>query len=194
MHTKFILIIFALFAVADMPLFANEHTNIITITNVARTHSDTVKAPKSPRMTANGTIGKTVVTIDYGSPRVRGRVIWGGLVAYGAVWATGAHHATSVTFSRDVVINGKTVKAGEYALFTIPDKNEWTIILNKNFDQHLADDYDEKQDVARVKATPKPLEKVQEEMMFSISEKNANEGIISFAWEKITWSLVFKTL
>lgn len=152
------------------------------------------KSPKSPRMTANGTIGKTVVTIDYGSPRVRGRVIWGGLVAYGAVWATGAHHATSVIFSRDVAINGKTLQAGTYALFTIPDKNEWTIILNKNYDQHLADEYDEKQDVVRVKTTAKPLEKIQEEMMFSITEKNANEGIISFAWEKITWSLVFKTL
>lgn len=152
------------------------------------------KSPKSPRMTANSTIGKTAVTLDYGSPRVRGRVIWGGLVGYGAVWATGAHHATSISFSRDVVINGKTVQAGKYALFTIPDKNEWTVILNKNYDQHLADEYDEKLDVLRVKAISKPLEKVQEEMMFSITEKSANEGIISFAWEKITWSFAFKTL
>lgn len=160
--------------------------------------SDTVcpvpKVMKSPRLKAEGSIGTAKISIDYGSPSVRGRVIWGGLVAYGAVWATGAHHATSVTFSRDVAINGKTLQAGTYALFTIPDKNEWTIILNKNYDQHLADEYDEKQDVVRVKTTAKPLEKVQEEMMFSITEKNANEGIISFAWEKITWSLVFKTL
>ncbi len=152
------------------------------------------KATKSPRMTIKGTIGKATITIDYGSPRVRGRVIWGGLIAYGTVWATGAHHATSIAFSRAAVIGGKIVKAGKYALFTIPDKNEWTVIINKNYDQHLADDYDEKLDIIRLKVMPKSVETIQEELTFGIVASDASEGHISFAWDKLIWTLPLKSL
>jgi hypothetical protein len=152
------------------------------------------KVVKSPRLKADGSIGSVKISIDYSSPSVRGRTIWGGLVSYGTVWVTGGHNATTVQFSKDVNIGGKTLKAGKYALFTIPDKSEWTVILNKNFDQHLADDYDEKLDVVRVKVTPKPLDTLQEALQYSIQEASNNEGTISVRWEKLALSLPVKVL
>jgi len=162
------------------------------------TKADTVcpvpKVVKSPRLKASGSIGTAAISIDYSSPSVRGRTIWGGLVSYGTVWVTGGHNATTVQFSKDVNIGGKTVKAGKYALFTIPDKNEWTVIVNKNFDQHLADDYDEKLDVMRVKVIPKPLDTLQESLQYDIKATSNNEGTISVRWEKLALSLPVKVL
>jgi hypothetical protein len=162
------------------------------------TKADTVcpvpKVVKSPRLKTEGNIGKVKISIDYSSPSVRGRTIWGGLVSYGTVWVTGGHNATTVQFSKDVKIDDKTVKAGKYALFTIPDKNEWTLILNKNFDQHLADDYDEKLDVVRVKVLPKPLDTLQESLQYNIQETSKNEGTISVRWERLALSMPVKVL
>jgi hypothetical protein len=152
------------------------------------------KAVKSPRLKVEGTIGSTNISIDYSSPSVRGRVIWGGLVSYGSVWVTGGHNATAVQFSKDVKIGDNIVKAGKYALFTIPGKTEWTVILNTNFDQHLADDYDEKLDVMRVKVVPKLLDALQEALVYEIKETAKNEGMISVRWEKLVVSLPVKTL
>jgi hypothetical protein len=159
----------------------------------ADTAQSTPKAVKSPRLTADGTIGSAKISIDYSSPSVRGRTIWGGLVGYGTVWVTGGHNATTVEFSKDVKIGDRTVKAGIYALFTIPGTTDWTIILNTNYDQHLADDYDEKLDVVRIKATPKPLDAVQEALRYDVQETSKNEGLISVRWEKLVVSLPVKT-
>lgn len=152
------------------------------------------KAVKSPRLKADGAIGSVRISIDYSSPSVRGRTIWGGLVGYGTVWVTGGHSATAVQFSNDVKIGDNIVKAGIYALFTIPTKDKWTVILNTNHDQHLADDYDEKLDVVRVKVTPAPLDTPQEALIYEIKETSKNEGVISVRWEKISISLPVKTL
>src|SRR5688572_28237993 len=102
--------------------------------------------------TAEIAVGKNRFRINYYSPAVRGRIIWGGLVPMGQVWVTGAHSATTIEFSVPVEINGKEVKAGKYALFTIPQNGAWTVIINKNWQQHLADEYTEKEDIARTQA------------------------------------------
>ena len=75
--------------------------------------------------------------IQYYAPAVRGRMIWGGLDPFDEVWVTGAHSATNWEFIKDIVINGQTIAAGKYAIFTIPDKDKWTIIINENWNQHL---------------------------------------------------------
>lgn len=184
---------FILAAFAVVTASANAQT-----TSTPPAKADTVcpvpKVVKSPRLKAEGNIGTVKISIDYSSPSVRGRTIWGGLVSYGTVWVTGGHNATTVQFSKDVNIGGKTLKAGKYALFTIPDKSEWTVILNKNFDQHLADDYDEKLDVVRVKVTPKPLDTLQEALQYNIQAMSNNEGTISVRWEKLALSLPVKVL
>jgi hypothetical protein len=137
-------------------------------------------------------IGDATIKILYYSPAVRGRIIWGGLVPLDKVWVTGAHSATSIEFSRDLVIDGKTIAAGKYAFFTIPTKKDWTIILNKNFRQHLTDQYDEKQDVLRVSVTPEVENTNQERLRYVIEEESNNEGEIVVYWEKIEISLPFK--
>ena len=143
--------------------------------------------------TAETAIGKLKFRINYYSPAVRGRIIWGGLVPMGQVWVTGAHSATTIEFSVPVEIGGKEVKAGKYALFTIPGNDEWTIIINKNWEQHLADEYSATDDVARVKATVKetpPRERLNYALK-QIDEKNIE---VSIAWEKVGVSFPFKLL
>ena len=89
-------------------------------------------------------VGNTDIRINYHAPAVRGRVIWGGLVPYDQVWVTGAHSATTLEVGKPFHIGDKILPAGKYALFTIPGKDQWTVIINKNWNQHLADDYSEK--------------------------------------------------
>lgn len=142
---------------------------------------------------ATATLGTTNINIAYYSPAVRGRIIWGGLVPFDKVWVTGAHSATSIEFDQDIVIDNKIIAAGKYAFFTIPGKEEWTIILNKDWRQHLTDRYDEKEDVLRVKVKPEVEEKNQERLRYVIEKDSESEGELVMYWEKIEISLPFKT-
>jgi hypothetical protein len=99
--------------------------------------------------------------------------------------------ATSVEFSGDVEVEGTQVKAGKYAIFTIPGKEEWTLILNSNWQQHLADDYDEKLDVVRVRVKPETGEAHQERLKYEIEEEGDGEGEIAVHWEALEVSLPF---
>lgn len=138
---------------------------------------------RSIKSVAVGKIGDANITISYHSPGVRGRTIWGGLVPYNDVWVTGAHSATSFEIDKDFVVAGTSVPKGKYALFTIPGKEEWTIILNKNWEQHLTDDYLQKEDVVRITVKPIQQHKITERLQYFIeAEKNGN-GKIAIAWE-----------
>jgi hypothetical protein len=110
---------------------------------------------KSIKSMAVAVINGDSIKINYHSPGVRKRVIWGGLVPYNEVWVTGAHDATTFEIGKSFIVGGKEIPAGKYAIFTIPGKNEWTIIINKQWKQHLATEYDEKEDVVRIKVKPK---------------------------------------
>lgn len=151
----------------------------------------TAKA-KSPRINAMAMIGDNHVHIDYGSPSVRGRQIWNGLVAYDQVWATGAHKATWVDFSQDVVIDGKTVPKGKYGFFTIPGPEEWTLILSRDWDMHLADDYKPEQDVVRVQVKPEPQNDLTEALTYEVVAEGKKKGTIKMRWEKLAVSLPFQ--
>ena len=85
---------------------------------------------QSPKATATGKIGETAVTVSYCQPAVKGRKIWGDLVPYGQVWRTGANDATLIEFSNDVMIEGKKLAKGKYAMFTIPTEKNWTIVFS----------------------------------------------------------------
>lgn len=141
---------------------------------------------------AIGKLGDAEVKVSYYSPAVRGRIIWGGLVPLDKVWVTGAHSATSIEFNHDLVIDGKTIPAGKYAFFTIPGKEEWTLIINKNWRQHLTDQYDPKEDVVRVKVKPETEEKHQERLRYLIEKESDTEGELVVYWEKLEISLGFK--
>lgn len=154
-----------------------------------QTEPDTLKGSLKARAIAE--VGNVNVTINYYSPAVRGRVIWGGLVPFDNVWVTGAHRATSIEFNHDLVIGGVTVLAGKYALFTIPGKAEWTIIINRNWQQHLADNYNQLEDLVRVKVKPETEQAHQERLRYVIESENSNDGEIVIYWEKLEVSLSF---
>ena len=139
---------------------------------------------KSIKSMAFAIVNGDSVKINYHSPGVRKRIIWGGLVPYDEVWVTGAHDATTLEMPKAFVVNGKEIPAGKYALFTIPGKNEWTIIINKHWQQHLATEYDEKEDVVRIKVKPKK-NRHTERLQYFIEATEGNNEKITVAWEKL---------
>lgn len=86
---------------------------------------------KSKNGRTAGTIDGVQVTIEYGRPSVRGREIWGSLVPWESVWRTGADEATTISFDRDVAVEGEPLAAGTYGLFTIPGEGEWAVVLDR---------------------------------------------------------------
>lgn len=138
-------------------------------------------------------IEKALFRIQYHSPAVRGRVIWGGLIAYDQVWVTGAHRATIFEFNVPAEIAGTTVKAGKYSLFTIPGKESWIVIINKNWDQHLADDYAESDDVLRFTVFPAEAGN-RNRLNYNFEKISATEIQASMHWEKLKISFPIKLL
>jgi hypothetical protein len=145
--------------------------------------ADTLKG--SLKAKASGKIGSASILIHYYSPAVRERIVWGGLVPYKKVWVTGAHRATSLETDQAIHIGGKELPAGKYALFTFPGEKEWTVIINKNWDQHLADDYAEKEDVICIPVQAEKVAQNQERLRYEIQSQSDNTGAIVLTWEKI---------
>jgi len=125
--------------------------------------------PSPPRQ-ASGAAGSASIVIDYSSPSVKGREIWGGLVPYGEVWRTGANEATTFEVSEDILVEGQPLPAGKYGLFTIPGEERWTVIFNKVPDQWGAGSYDQAQDALRVEASPQLLEAPVEAMEITMED------------------------
>jgi hypothetical protein len=148
----------------------------------AQSEPDSLKG--SLQAKAEGTIGGSDVTIEYYSPAVRGRILWGGLVPWDQVWVTGAHNCTRVTFQKDMTVGGRTLAAGTYAFFSIPGKESWTLILNKNFRQHLTDNYDSVDDVVRVSVKPASAPH-QERLRYQVLAGENGAGVISVHWEQV---------
>jgi hypothetical protein len=143
----------------------------------------------SPSAKVTQVIGLTEITVDYSSPAVKGRSIWGALVPYDQMWRTGANQATKITFSRDVTFGDKPVPAGSYALFTIPTKSMWTVILNKKADQSgTARDYKADLDLVRFQAHPKPAPH-RERMTFLFADFTDDKGTLDLEWDKLRVSI-----
>ena len=139
----------------------------------------------SPGAKVSQTIGLTEITVDYSSPAVKGRRIWGALVPYNRMWRTGANQATKISFSQDVSFGNKPVPAGTYALFTIPTKGAWTVILNKKADQSgTGREYTPDQDLVRFTAHAKPSPH-RERMTFLFSDFTDDKGTLNLEWEKL---------
>jgi len=136
--------------------------------------------PLSPKETVEGKIDGVDTEIVYCRPSARGRKMIGGKDPYGKVWRTGANAATTIEFDKPVKIEGKTLAAGKYALFTIPNENEWTIIFNEDFNQQGAYNYDEKKDVLRIVVKPKKTPQFVE--TFTITPEKDR---VSLKWENV---------
>ena len=146
---------------------------------VACGQDDKSKRPSPPAQAKETLASGAVVSIDYSQPSVKGRTNGKDLEPMaGKVWRTGANEATVFEVSKDVKIEGKDLPAGKYALFTIANEGEWTIIFNKNPKQWGAYDYKESEDALRVKVKPAKAEAFAEKMTFVV-DKN---GTVSLLW------------
>ena len=134
-------------------------------------------------------VGLTDIEVDYSRPNKNGREIFGGLVPWDKVWRTGANATTKIKFSANVKVGDKDVPAGEYALFTIPKSNEWTIILSKNMDLP----YKEGGDVARVTVSPVKLSDLLETFTIGFIDLRTDGATMLLAWDRTAVPVRLKT-
>ena len=141
--------------------------------------------PASPPATATGKINGAGITINYSSPFVKGREIWGGLVPFNEVWRAGANNATTFETSKDITVEGAKLPAGKYSFFVIPTKTDCTIIFNKVPGQWGAYKYEESQDQLRVKVKQQVSSTFTESLVYKINKDN-----VTLSWEK--WDIPIK--
>jgi hypothetical protein len=139
----------------------------------------------SPPATASGTAGGATVTINYSSPSVKGRKIWGGLVPYDKVWRAGANEATIFETDKAIKVEGKSLPAGKYSLFATPGENQWTIILNSETGQWGIKrtgeaNRDPAKDVVTVMVKPRKAAAMQEKLTYAVS----SPGFV-LSWENV---------
>ena len=149
------------------------------------------KKPLSPPASSMAMIGGAHIHIDYSSPGVRGRTIFGELIPYNKLWRAGANDATSIETNKDLEVGGQSLSAGKYGIFVIPNKDKWTVIFNTRWKQHGTDKYNEKEDVIRVDVMPTTLENLQEHLEYKVIKSDEQSGIISLAWEKTNVEIPF---
>lgn len=137
------------------------------------------KKPASPPAIAKGTINGANITINYSSPFVKGRTIWGELVPYGKIWRAGANAPTTFETDKALKIDGKELSAGKYAVYVIPEKGSATIIFGKD-PKMSAYDYDQAQDALRVNVKTKKSDKVNESLVYNINKNN-----VTLSWENL---------
>ena len=181
---------------------------LVAATAVQSFAQQSLRLPRpSPKASVMQTIGVTDVTINYSRPGVKGRKIWGDapasaasgaatlddarrraadapIVPYGHVWRTGANEATTFTVTDDVLINGQKLAAGTYSLHTIPGRDEWTLIFNKDAGQWGSFTYDDKKDALRVKVKPQTGE-MQEWLTFRFEDVAMNTARAVMHWERV---------
>lgn len=152
-----------------------------------------LKTPRpSPDVTVIQYVGVTEVKIDYSSPGVKGRKVWGELVPFGEVWRTGANEATTITFSDPVKINGTELPAGTYGIHTIPNESEWEFIFSKDTKIDGSSTFNKEKEVLRVKAKPEEHH-FMERMTFLFTDVTDNSAKVNLLWDKINVSFNFET-
>ena len=152
--------------------------------NLAAQEANNLFPQKSPKASVSQAVGTCTVTIEYHRPRIRNRAIWGELVPFGEVWRTGANEATTISFNQAVKVAGHPVPAGKYALFTIPGRDKWTVILNKRHQQMGAFEYNPKEDVLRFDVRPVATS-FTEYLSFEIYPASDSSAYVDLDWEKL---------
>jgi hypothetical protein len=156
----------------------------LLMTSLIWAQGDKSKRP-SPPATATGKVMGANITIDYSSPAVKGRKIWGGLVPYNAVWRAGANEATLFTTDKAIKVEGKSLPAGKYSLYAIPGETEWVIIFNSQTGQwgvknDESTTEDPAKDVLRVTVKPEKSSAFNERMKFVVDKRG-----FDLEWENL---------
>ncbi|WP_439880020.1 DUF2911 domain-containing protein [Pontibacter sp. MBLB2868] len=155
-----------------------------------------IKMPApSPAQKVEQAVGLASVSVDYSRPSMKGRKIFGDLVPYGKMWRTGANASTKIKFSEDVTIEGNKVPAGEYALYTIPGKDVWTIIIHKNT-KHWGDggaEYKPEEDLVRFTVKPQQNPRQVESFTINFTNLKADATDVEILWDKTIVPFTIKT-
>jgi len=151
---------------------------------VAFANAQTIKTPQpSPTQTLKQDFGISSIDLIYSRPGMKGRKIFGDLVPYGKVWRTGANSATRIKFSDDVTIGGQALKAGEYAIYTVPNEKDWEFIINKG-SANWGTVYKQEDDIIRVKAASVKLDQPVENFTMQFANVKANSADLQLMWDK----------
>lgn len=159
-----------------------------------QSETKTKKKPLSPHQTVMVMVGDAHIHMDYSSPGVRGRKIFGELIPYGKLWRAGANNATWFETNKDLIIKQQTLPKGKYGIFLIPNENSWTWIFNTNWDQHGTDKYKKSEDVMRFELSVIPLGKIQEHLEYKVEKVTDDSGKIIAIWEKMKVEFPFKIM
>ena len=147
----------------------------------------------SPKATIDQVVGLTNVKIEYSRPSARGRAVYGELVPFGRLWRTGANANTIVTFGDDVIIAGKTLKAGKYALYTQPKADSWDIIFYTDTNNWgLPEKWDETKEAVRATVKPEFLNRPVETLNIAVNGLDSDYGFLEISWEKTLVALKFE--
>jgi hypothetical protein len=175
-------------------MFRKTLLSSFAIIAILATNAQTVRTPAaSPTQTVKQELGIGSVELSYSRPGIRGRKIFGDLVPYGQVWRTGANQATTLTFTDEVIIGGAKVPAGKYGFLTIPDRNEWTLIITKQTDVNNPTLYKQENDVVRVKAKPITLSAPVENFTIQFANVKATGADIQVMWDNVAVALPVDT-
>ncbi len=152
---------------------------------LASADAQTLRTPQpSPTQVIKQDMGIGNIELSYSRPGVKGRKVFGDLVPYGNVWRTGANNATTLTFTEEVIIGGKKIPAGKYGLLTIPEKNEWTLIITKMTNVTSPAAYKDSADVVRVKARTRELDDRVETFTMQFANITSNSTDLQIMWDK----------
>jgi len=143
----------------------------------------------SPQLIGDDT---AMIRVLYSRPAKKDREIFGKLIPFGKVWRTGANEAPELKLYRDLTLGGKPVKAGTYALLTIPDQTEWTIIISSDLDQWGAYSYTENKDVLRFKVPVKQIDQIVENLSIRLEKKDVHTVVMRMAWDKTLIEIPFE--
>jgi hypothetical protein len=146
----------------------------------------------SPTQTIRQDFGLSTVELSYSRPAVKGRTVFGDLVPYGKVWRTGANQATTITFGEEVTIGDKKVPAGKYGVVTIPNRDNWTVIITKQLDVTSPAAYKQENDVVRVTAKPTTLPFSVESFTMTFDDIKPNSMELGMLWDKTMVNIPIK--
>ena len=164
--------------------FSTSLATAVTLLAAPAAQAQIITPQASPKSTVMQRVGLTDITIVYSRPGVKARNIFGTVVPFGKRWRTGANATTSIKFSDDVTIEGKKVPAGEYGLYTIPNKTEWLVVLNKNTKLGAdVDGFKDDQDVARFTIKPAKLSSKVETFTINFTDVTPATANVAMEWE-----------
>ena len=150
--------------------------------------------PASPSASFVQELGSTTITVNYSRPLVKDRKIFGELVPFDQIWRTGASDATQFSVNKDITFGGNKLVAGDYSLFSIPSKNEWTIIVNTDTKLHGDSEYDEKKDIFRFKIASEKSTHFYETFTIEINDiTTKGEAFLKLMWENTMIKIPIKS-